>query len=64
MSTQNLANVKSVEINVPEYLGHWTRDSEIITSFNLEVLLTLASCWMNTPNYRQNDGFRECCSLV
>ena len=55
----DLINAKRASIKVPENLGHWYRDSEIISSFNLEVLLTLARCWMDTPNYRQNLGFLE-----
>ena len=40
-----LANSKSVEIKVPEYLGQWSCHSEIISSFILEISLSLALCW-------------------
>ena len=43
-------------LKVPEYLRHWSRDSEFITSDILDILLRLSLCWMNTPNYQQNDG--------
>ena len=41
-----------------------TRDSEIIGSDNLEVLLRLSLCQRNTRNYRQNDEFLETCLFV
>ena len=46
---------------VPENLGHLYCDSEVISSFILEVLLMLARFWMNTPNYRQYDRLLESC---
>ena len=49
---------------VPEYLGHWSRDSEIISSDILQVLLRLSLCRRNTPNYRQNNEFLEIFFLV
>ena len=49
---------------IPEYLGHWLRDSKIIYSDILEVLLSLSLCWVNAANYRQNDGFLEIYSRV
>ena len=64
ISRQTLANVKSVEIKVSEYLGYWSRDSEIITSFILGALLILACCRVNSPNYGHNDGFMESSSRV
>ena len=39
------------------YLGHCLCYSEIIGSFILEVLLRLLWCWINAPNYWQNEGF-------
>ena len=36
-----LVNDKSTQIKVPEYLGHWSRNSEIIYFFILEVSLSL-----------------------
>ena len=56
---QTVINVKLASIKVPENLGHGHRDSEIRSSDTLEVLLTLSLCWMNAPNYRQNDGLLE-----
>ena len=64
ISRQTLANVKSVEIKVSEYLGYWSGDSEIITSFILGALLILACCRVNSPNYGHNDGFMESSSRV
>ena len=49
---------------VPEYLGHWSRDSEIISSDVLQVLLRLSLCRRNAPNYRQNNEFLEIFFLV
>ena len=49
---------------VPEYLGHWSRDSEIISSDILQVLLRLSLCRRNAPNYRQNNEFLEIFFLV
>ena len=37
-----LVNAKSVKTKVPEYLGHWSRASQIIRSFISELLLRLA----------------------
>ena len=64
ISRKTLANVKSVEIKVSEYLGYWSRDSDIMISLILGGLLILACCRMNTPNYRHNDGFMESSSRV
>ena len=61
---QTVINVKLASIKVPENLGHGHRDSEIRSSDTLEVLLTLSLCWMNAPNYRQNDGLLETCPWV
>ena len=55
---------KSVQIEVPEYLWYWSRDSEIIGSDILEILLSLSLFRRNAPNYRQNDGFLETCFSV
>ena len=44
---------------VPEYLGHWSRDSEIISSDILQVSLRLSLCQRNAPNYRPNNEFLE-----
>ena len=57
-----LANAKSVQIKVPEYLGHWLRDSEVVSPFILKVLLRVAGCQINAPNYQQNDGLLGSCS--
>ena len=51
-------------MEVPEFLWHCSRDSEIIASDILEVLLSLSSCRRNVPNYRQNDGLLETCFTV
>ena len=55
---------KGVYIQLPEYLGHWSRDSEFTSSNILEVLLKLLLYWVNAPNYRQNERFLEICSRV
>ena len=46
---------------VPEFYWHCSRDSEVIGSDILEVLLSLSLCRRNAPNYRQNDGLLETC---
>ena len=46
---------------VPEFYWHCSRDSEVIGSDILEVLLSLLLCWKNASNYRQNDGLLETC---
>ena len=56
---ETLANAKSLYINIAEYLGHWSRYSEIAPSYILKVLLRLLLCLRNAPNYRQNEKFRE-----
>ena len=48
-------------MEVPEFLWHCSRDSEVIGSDILEVLLSLSLCRRNAPNYRQNDGLLETC---
>ena len=51
-------------MKVSEYLGHWSSDSEIISSFIFQDLLRLLFCRINAPNYRQNDKFLESCFFV
>ena len=51
-------------MKVSEYLGHWSSDSEIISSFIFQDLLRLLFCRINAPNYRQNDKFLETCFFV
>ena len=51
-------------MKVSEYLGHWSSDSEIISSFILQDLLWLFLCRRNAQNYRQNDKFLETCFFV
>ena len=51
-------------MEVPEYLWHWSRDSEIIGSDILKVLLSLSLCRKSAPNYRQNEGLLETCFSV
>ena len=51
-------------MEVPEFLWHCSRDSEVIGSVILEVLLSLSLCRRNAPNYRQNDGLLETCFFV
>ena len=54
-----LANAKSVEMKVPEYLGQWSCQSKIMSSFILKVLLSLVWCrW--TPRIIDNmTNFRK-----
>ena len=59
-----LLNAKSVKVKIPEYLRHWSRGSEIISSDILEVLLTLSLCWKNASTYRDNVKFLEICFFV
>ena len=46
-------------MEVPEFLWHCSRDSEIIIFFILEVSLSLTWCQRNARNYRQNDELLE-----
>ena len=49
---------------VPEFLWHYSRDSEVICSHILEVLLILSLYRRNDPNYQQNDELLETCFSV
>ena len=59
-----LDNAKNVEMLVPKFLCHCSRDSEVIGSDILEVLIILSLCRRNALNYRQNDGLLEACFSV
>ena len=48
-------------MQVPEFLWHCSRDSEITKLFILEVSLSLTRCRRNAPNYQENDGYVENC---
>ena len=44
----------------PENLGHWSRDSEVISSYILEEdSLSLTGCRKTAPIYQENDQFLE-----
>ena len=51
-------------MEVPEFLWQCSRDTEVIGSDILEVLLSLLLCRRKVPNYRQNDGLLETCFSV
>ena len=59
-----LDNAKGVQMAVPEFLWHCSRDSEVIGSDILEVLIILSLCRRNALNYRQNEGLLEACFSV
>ena len=52
-------NAKSLQLAVPEFLWHCSRDSEVTGSDILEVFISLSLCRRIAPNYRQNDGLLE-----
>ena len=58
---QALDNAKSVQMAVPEFLWHCSRDSEVIGSDILKVLLSLSLFRRNAQNYRQNDRLLDTC---
>ena len=51
-------------MEVPEFVWHYSRDSEIIKLFILEVSLSLTQCRRNALNYQENDGLLETCFSV
>ena len=65
-SFYTLANVKSVQMKVPDSRWHWSRDSEFIIFFILEVSLSLTRCRRNAPNYQLSceSVFRICVSII
>ena len=50
-------------MEVPEFLWHCSRDSDIGSDI-LEVLLSLLLCRRKAPNYRKNDWLFETCFSV
>ena len=54
-------NVTNAQKRVPRYPQLWSRDSEIISSYILQVLLPLTWFRMSVPNYRQNNELLEIC---
>ena len=52
-------------MKVSEYLGHWSRESEIKKSSDiLEALARLSLYRRNTQNHWQNDEFLETCHFI
>ena len=55
----DLVDAKTLQIKVPEYLGEYSCDSEIISCDILKTLLRLLLCQRNAKKYPENYVFLE-----